>query len=311
MLQHYVRCAEHTEKIRVFDVQVWTEGDQNLRRMSSLGKMESFMDDADDDIDLFAASDDAAKNKKKEGVKEEKIPVFGITPNVRVPFITSMEIGILSQVEAYKFNMMKQSESLTDILSDKEFMKTHGGGEFPMLQVSYRASNLNQKASEETKEITGEFLSISVSNIPEGIRGFETSVMHDEEKFGTWSGLTMNVRRNKGALKAMLDKKTKLSATEADKFLEQMRSPDSFGIQSEDEESDPYVAKTLLVGTVSVQVTKPRDSFYVLVDGALVGPLKKITVGPSGLVQDNGGKGWEVPIQSFFPVAAFTSGDDK
>jgi hypothetical protein len=327
MLQHYVRCAEHTEKIRVHDVQVWNEGDAGLRRLSSAGglsgtKIESFADYEDDDIDLFNGSDlnssnsgpsGGKKGKLKKDADEERMPVFGVVPSVRVPFITSMEIGILSQVEAYKFNMMKQSESLGDVLADKDFMKVHGGGEFPNLQVSYRASNLNQKAAEETKVITGEFLSISVSNIPEGIRGFQTSVMHDEEKFGTWSGLTMNVRRNKGKLKDMLDRKTKLTPLEAEKFIELMKSQDSFGIQSEDEESDPYVAKTLLVGTVSVQVTEPRDSFYILVDGALVGPMKKITVGPSGLSHAAGedhAHPWEVPIQSFFPVAAFTRQED-
>ena len=345
MLQHYVRTADHTEKIKVFDMQVWTENDVALRRMSLAGhKMDSFMDELlfesglDSNMDLLGSSNNGGggganndgsapalsspkssptkeKKKKKAGeeeVVEEEMPVFGITPNVRVPFITSMEIGILSRVEAYKFNMMKQSESLTDILGDKAFMETLGGSDFPTVQISYRTSNLNQKASEETKVINGEFLSISVSNIPEGIRGFETSVIGDEEKFGTWSGLTMSVRRNKGKLKETLDKKTKLTAVEIEKFINLMKSQDSFGIQNENEDADQYDAKTLLVGTISVQVTRPRDSFYILVDGALVGPVKKITVGPSGLKHAAGEKGaWEIPIQSFFPVAAFKSGEES
>ncbi len=311
MLQHYVRSAEHTESIRVYDVQCWTEQDTtSLRRLSMRESL------CDDDYDIFGDNQKSADKKKKEEEEEEKMPVFGLTPNFLVPFITSIEIGILSQVEAYKFNMMKQKEGLKDILCDKEFIKTHGGGEFPNLRLSYRACNLNQKATMETKEIMGEFVSISMSNIPEGIRGFDTSMIGEEEKFGTWSGLTLAVRRNQGKLKDLTDKKTRLTALEAEKFIEHMKSRDSFGIQSSDEEEDPHAAKMLLVGTVTIQVTKPRDSFYILADGALVGPLKKISVGPSTLKHSGvSSKNFEVPIQSFFPVAAFSrqesGGDDE
>lgn len=134
-----------------------------------------------------------------------------MTPHVLVPFITSIEIGILSQVEAYKFNMMKQDESLKQILSDKEFIRNHGGGNFPPLTISYRPTNLGGKATKEEKEISGEFVSISICNVPEGIRAFETSNLEEKEKFGTWSGLTLAVRRNQGKLKDLLHKKTKLS----------------------------------------------------------------------------------------------------
>ncbi|GMH75329.1 hypothetical protein TrST_g7980 [Triparma strigata] len=306
MLQHYVRTAEHTENVRVYDVQCWTEQDENLRRMSTT---DNFLDN-DGDYDLFGGDSGAANSVKK--LAEEKIPVFALTPNVIVPFITSLEIGILSQVEAYKFDMMKQSATLKDILSDKEFIRAHGGGTFPELQVSYRASNLNQKATDEIKEISGEFVSISVCNIPEGIRGFETSLIEEEEKFGTWNGLTLAVRRNQNKLKDLLFNKTKLSPAEAEKYIETMKNKDSFGIQSKDEEQDPHVAKMIIVGTVSIQVTKPQDNFYILADGALVGPLKKITVGPSALKHSKGeAHSFSVPIQSFFPVAAFTREDKE
>jgi len=308
MLQHYVRTAEHTEMVRVYDVQCWTEQDENLRRMSTTG--DNFLDN-DGDFDLFG-EDTGASEKSKTAVVEEKIPVFALTPNVIVPFITSLEIGILSQVEAYKYNMMKQGTALKDILSDKEFIRTHGGGSFPNLQISYRASNLNQKATRETKEIRGEFVSISVCNVPEGIRGFETSLMEDEEKFGTWSGLTLSVRRNQDRLRDIIGGKTKLTPNEADKFIEQLKNKDSFGIQSKDEEQDPHVAKHLIVGTVSIQVTRPKDHFYILADGALVGPLKKIQVGPSALKHEGAEqKSFEMPIQSFFPVAAFTREEEE
>ncbi|GMH57634.1 hypothetical protein TrLO_g15251 [Triparma laevis f. longispina] len=307
MLQHYVRTAGHTENVRVYDVQCWTEQDENLRRLSTT---DNFLDN-DGDYDLFGGDSGGAKSARKQSI-EEKMPVFALTPNVIVPFITSLEIGILSQVEAYKFTMMKQSASLKDVLSDKEFTRAHGGGTFPELQVSYRASNLNQKATDEIKEITGEFVSISVCNIPEGIRGFETSLIEEEEKFGTWNGLTLAVRRNQNKLKDLLFNKTKLSSAEADKYIETMKNKDSFGIQSKDEETDPHVAKQIIVGTVSIQVTKPKDNFYILADGALVGPLKKITVGPSALKHSKGeAQSFSVPIQSFFPVAAFTREDKE
>jgi len=305
MLQHYVRCAEHTENIKVYDVQCWTEEDKKLRRLSTT---DSFLD-ADGDYDLFGND----SGKKARASVEEKMPIFALTPSVLVPFITSIEIGILSQVEAYKFNMMKQDEGLKQILSDKEFIKNHGGGDFPPLSISYRPTNLGGKATKEEKEISGEFVSISICNVPEGIRDFETSMMEEKEKFGTWSGLTLAVRRNQGKLKDLLHKKSKLSSSEVDAYVETMKSQDSFGIQSlaDDIEEDPHAAKMLMVGTVTVQVTKQSDSFYILADGALVGPLKKISVGPSALkhkVDENAD--FQLPVQSFFAVAAFDREED-
>jgi hypothetical protein len=324
MLQHYVRCAEHTENIRVYDVQCWTEQHAGLRRMSMTNTQ--FLDD-----DVFSdgdkeggsrASMDGGKSPGGGGggggaAKEEGSagPVFALSPNLLVPFVTSMEIGILSQVEAYKFSMMKQDNTLKDILGDKEFIRTHGGGDFPNLTISYQSANLNQKATKDVKYISGEFVSISVCNVPEGIRGFETSQIDEEEKFGTWSGLTLCVRRNQGPLKALLAQgggKNKLTAAEADRYIDIMKSTDSFGMQSIDEEVDPKASKVLLVGTVSVHVTNPKDSFYILVDGALVGPLKKITVGQSALKHDHGkATAFDIPVQSFFPVAAFNRNDEE
>jgi hypothetical protein len=97
-------------------------------------------------------------------------------------------------------------------------------------------------------------------------------------------------------------------SSEVDAYVETMKSQDSFGIQSlaENVEDDPFAAKMLMVGTLTVQVTKQSDSFYILADGALVGPLKKITVGPSALKHKvDETSDFELPVQSFFPVAAF------
>ena len=100
------------------------------------------------------------------------------------------------QAEAYKLSTSR-NKSLKDILSDREFFKEHDGGSFPPLQLNYSASNLVGKGTKEVKEMVGEFVSISICNIPEGIRDFETSFVEEEDKFGTWSGLSLAVRRNK------------------------------------------------------------------------------------------------------------------
>jgi len=115
-------------------------------------------------------------------------------------------------------------------------------------------------------------------------------------------------------LKDLLHKKTKLSSSEVDSYVENMKNQDSFGIQStaDDVEEDPHAAKMLMVGTVTVQVTKKSDSFYILADGALVGPLKKITVGPSALKhKGNITDDFRLPVQSFFPVAAFDRNEEE
>lgn len=104
MLQHYVRCAEHTERISVFEVKCWAEESVELRRISCTRK--------NDDGDRFRSRDGAPLDKKGSKaadpkdqsngggsrISEEKMPLFGITPSVVVPFITSLEIGILTQV---------------------------------------------------------------------------------------------------------------------------------------------------------------------------------------------------------------------
>ena len=108
-----------------------------------------------------------------------------------------------------------------------------------------------------------------------------------------------------------MHKKSKLGSN-VDAYLEAMKNKESFDPRNKEEEEDPHSTKVLLVGTVSVQVTKPRDSFYILVDGALVGPLKKITVDSSTLKHEQGkAESFELPVQSFFPLAAFTRDASK
>jgi hypothetical protein len=66
MLQHYVRSAEHTENIKVYDVQCWTEEDKKLRRLSTT---DSFLD-ADGDFDLFGQE---GEKKKVAAAAEEEV----------------------------------------------------------------------------------------------------------------------------------------------------------------------------------------------------------------------------------------------
>ena len=342
MAQHYVRCAEHVGEVKVHDVRCWTNQDPSLRRLShpvAVG--------ADPDGEGRLAVDDANNNANNNANEKElerasisnlyntsdKLSVFGIVPDLVVPFATSIEIGLLTSMESYKYQMMSQSSTMKDLLMSKEFIKDFAGFETVPLTITYRPSDLEGNATRETEEIHGEFVSVSICNVPEGIRGFETSYVEGGDKFGQWNGLTMCLRKNRGTLKELLNRKTKLSAVEADKFIETMTDKSSFGVRQKsvgglgvagDEEVEDgadkgthgddhhhhnndkhnmHAAKEIMVGTVSIQVSRPRDTFHILSDGNVIGPLKKITIGPSAVLhgQDGDVVDFKLPLHSFFP----------
>lgn len=215
---------------------------------------------------------------------------------------------------------------MREVLMDKAFIREYEGGAIVPLTISYRPCDLDRKATRETEEISGEFVTVSICNVPEGIRGFETSYVDESDKFGQWSGTSLNVREARGVVKELLGKRKELTSLEADRFVEAMTDKDSFNIRhknrlDENEEQEEgadgngnghqheggQMQAEVRVGTVTVQVSNPRDVFYILADGNIVGPLKKITVGSSTLLHGEDGevKDFKLPVQSFFANSAF------
>ena len=99
--------------MQVFDCRCWTNQDAGLRRLSHPVNDSNRSSSSIDAKTIFSSSDNSNGTEDRgstvEGaISEEKISVFGLVPDVVVPFATSIEIGLLTSVESYKYQMMKQ-----------------------------------------------------------------------------------------------------------------------------------------------------------------------------------------------------------
>ena len=113
-LQHYVRSAEWTEEVEVLDARCWTGEDVGLRKISqpSVGGGLEGLEEEMMQASVNNNNNNNSNNSASDGNGHRKnTGVFGVVPDLVVPFCTSIEIGILSNIESYKYQMMKQKVS--------------------------------------------------------------------------------------------------------------------------------------------------------------------------------------------------------
>ena len=217
---------------------------------------------------------------------EEEGDLFSNQADCVIPFVTSIEIGLIAAAEMFRVNHDEHA-SLIDILNVRDFASFTPTD----LTISSVTSSIGERPQDvESIEMQDSFLTFSLNNLPNDSGDLQTTIFDENGETPTVpnapnSQWLVQYARPRTAI-AELIRKPKKSARDLEMIMEGLRSPE--GMQPPRH-----------VERVEVRVTNPQDAFHVMIDGRLFGPFKRIRVSPSQAWQDSD---VVIPIMSFFPV---------
>lgn len=248
------------------------------------------------------------------------------TPHIIIPFVMQVQLGLLAQLEQFrdkpssmsklerqneKMSLHSQHEkgtlSMRECFADKDAM--FSGTE---LSLQYLPSSItapsggankaaaHQNARSPSTSQVDTFATLSITNFP-----CHNSSRDDfsKKKEGTDSQLSeqliMESQMCKGSFADAFQNRRK-NAKAMDGFLEALHDKSSF--------SHPQH-----IGAAEINATNPKDSFHILVDGALYGPFSRLIIRSCSPGGENSNRhksedsqlpdeGLSLPVMTYMPL---------
>eukprot|EP00602_Paraphysomonas_sp_CaronLab_P007341 CAMPEP_0185034502 /NCGR_PEP_ID=MMETSP1103-20130426/24456_1 /TAXON_ID=36769 /ORGANISM="Paraphysomonas bandaiensis, Strain Caron Lab Isolate" /LENGTH=1089 /DNA_ID=CAMNT_0027571189 /DNA_START=131 /DNA_END=3400 /DNA_ORIENTATION=+ len=269
LLQDYVRQANNTYNVCVFEVLCWAASEEPTSPSSSSPRASGSFESDDPSTLLHSQS----------------------SPDIVIPFVMQIEIGFKAQLERFKHAPMetlhqkqplKTSMNFTAKATPKEIVMDRDSHISPIeLSISYMpcsmsgaATNRGMPNKDQTSAMSkiDSYANLSFNNFP------MASSSRDDYLGGSSEGvdqqlvpnaphvnfLVMNTQPCKGPLyDAYVARKR--NQRSVDEFFKALKDPESF--------ESPQA-----IGAVEVDVINTKDKFHILVDGALYGPFRRIVI---------------------------------
>jgi len=209
-------------------------------------------------------------------------------PDVVVPFVMSAEIGIFTNAEAYRRRKGTPGTPLAEVVRSADFCPAG----YPELFVSYIPSSMSgsieAQGSIQRREV---FASLTLTNLPDARfepekdrRAPDASIPNAPNM--RW--LVMHSCNPPGFNDTFRGAKHQTNTKRAEALLQGISDPDA-------------QAPPAHVGVAEISAVNATDSFCIMLDGAVVGPVKRVRVQPC--------QGWSggravIPISTHFPIVS-------
>jgi hypothetical protein len=264
LLHNYVRQATQKFPFAVFECLCWAafEEDSSKKATSS--------DDSANDMNVF--------NQQS-------------TPDIIIPFAMQVQLGLLAQLEQFRekpssmSKLEKQNErrlsahtchekgilSMRECFADKDAMFTGTD-----LSLQYLPSSITAPSGNASKTVhhnaptpsttqVDMFSTLSITNFP-CHNASRDDVSKKKESTVTMPGeqLVMESHLCRGTFADLFQNRRK-NAKSMEAFLDALHDKGTF--------THPQH-----IGAIEINATNPKDSFHILVDGALYGPFRRLII---------------------------------
>lgn len=235
-------------------------------------------------------------------------------PSVCIPFVMSLDIGVFVQAIIHKTQLAQaagdpsKKEAVREACATvpsydcetgdlkEAFLSKTFSPVSTELSISYAPSTMTGDVEEESILKAGQYMTVSLSNLPDMYDDFGLPLKKNKTEFAIPSSpdngvLVMNSRSSRNNLKDLLSNRKKNMKGKCDWFLDALVDSDSYDVP-------------VNVSIVDIVAVNPLESFHVLIDGRIFGPFKRIVVRPCQVLSgEDSAIPSTLPIKSFLPVA--------